>query len=80
MESIQREQKAIHQSLKTELGISHCRKTQEYTSFQLQMVKSLKLRSDSNYQRLKSEITLVIKFFNPFPLLIHTLANRNLHS
>ena len=64
----------IYESLESDLGKTHCRQAQEYTHFQLQMVKSLKLRSDSNNQRIKGEITLVIKFFNCFPLLVHTLA------
>src|SRR6266480_5132281 len=63
IESIQKEQKEMYESLETDLGKTYCRKAREYTRFQLQMVKSLKMRSDSNYQRLKNEITLVIKFF-----------------
>jgi uncharacterized membrane protein len=70
IENIQREQKEIYESLETDLGKTYCRQAQEYTRFQLQMVKSLKQRSDSNYERLKSEITLVMKFFYNFPSFI----------
>lgn len=33
----------------------------EYMKFQIQVVKSLKLRSDSNQQRLENEVNLVLK-------------------
>src|SRR5215469_9121664 len=39
IENILREQKAIHESLETDLGKSYCRQAQDYTRFQLQMVK-----------------------------------------
>jgi len=58
---IQRQQKAIYESLPSGLGKTYKEQAQEYISFQLQMVKSLNLRSISNHERLKSEITLVIK-------------------
>ena len=61
MEGIQRQQKAVYESLPFDLGKTYQEQAQEYTSFQLQMVKSLKLRSVSNHERLTNEITLVIK-------------------
>ena len=80
MESIQREQKEIYESLENDLGKTYCRQAQEYTSFQLQMVRSLKQRSDSNYQRLKNEITLVIKFFYNFPSCVPWSGNLRLQA
>jgi len=71
IEGIQRQQKAIHGSLSSDLGKSYQEQAQEYLSFQLQMVKSLKLRSVSNHKRLKDEIRLVIKSLTGFLLSTH---------
>ena len=54
------QQKEVYQSLPSPLGKNYTVQAQEYVSFQLQMVKSLNLRSKSNYERLKTEITLVM--------------------
>jgi hypothetical protein len=74
MEGIQRQQKAIYGSLSSDLEKSYEEQAQEYMSFQLQMVKSLKLRSISNHERLKNEITLVIKSPTGFLLSTRVLA------
>ena len=58
MEGLQRHQAAIHESLFPKLK-NYTEYAKDYTSFQLQSLKSLKLRSDSNLERLKNEITLV---------------------
>lgn len=60
IEGIQRQQKAIYGSSSSDLAMTYREQAQEYTNFQLQVVKSLKLRSISNHDRLKNEITLVI--------------------
>ncbi len=41
------------------LGETYREQAEEHLAFQTQMVKGLKSRSDSNYERLKSEITVV---------------------
>lgn len=48
-----------HDTLKRVLGGTQRRQADEYTGFQLQALKSLKLRSDSNNKRLENEISLV---------------------
>ena len=58
MGGLQQHQKAIHQSLFPDRK-NYTEYAKEYTSFQLQTLKSLKSRSDSNLERLKNEITLV---------------------
>jgi len=57
MEGLQRHQTAIHESLFPDLK-NYTEYAKDYTSFQLQSLKSLKLRSDSNLDRLRNEITL----------------------
>jgi hypothetical protein len=74
MKEIQRQQKVIYESLSSDLAKPYQEQAQEYMSFQLQMLKSLKLRSESNHDRLKSEITLVIKSPSSFLLSTHVLA------
>ena len=74
MEGIQRQQKAIYESLSSGLAKTYKEQAQEYISFQMQMVKSLKQRSISNHERLKSEIILVIKSPTSFLLSTHVLA------
>jgi hypothetical protein len=61
IEKMQRHQMAIHGSLASDLGKTYQEQVKEYMSFQLQMLKGLKLRSDSNQKRLKNEVNLVIK-------------------
>ncbi|KAH0565181.1 hypothetical protein GP486_001427 [Trichoglossum hirsutum] len=60
MENLLRQQKAIYEKLDV-LEKSYREQAQEYTRFQLQMIKSLGHRSCSNNERLKSETTLVMK-------------------
>jgi hypothetical protein len=63
MEGIKRQQKAVYASLPAAalLGKTYEEQAQEYLAFQLQALQSLKLRSVSNHERLKNEITLVRK-------------------
>ena len=66
MEGIRRQQKVIYERLSSDLAKTYREQAQDYMNFQLQMVKSLKERSISNHERLKNEITLVIKFVTFF--------------
>ncbi len=66
MNGIRRQQKAVYERLSPGRATPYQEQAQEYMSFQLQMVKSLKLRSDSNHERLKNEITLVLKSLTYF--------------
>jgi hypothetical protein len=68
MEEIQQQQTAIYNSLPSDLARAYREQAQEYTRFQLQMVKSLKLRAGSNHERLQNEIKLVIKSLTSFLL------------
>jgi len=68
MEGIQRQQKESYQRFSSNLAKTYREQAQEYMSFQLQMVKSLKRRSISNLERARSEISLVIKSFTGFLL------------
>jgi len=69
MEEMQRHQMAIRGSLPADLGKTYQEQAKEYMSFQLQLLKSLKLRSDSNQERLKNEVNLVIKCFLDLQLM-----------
>jgi hypothetical protein len=75
-QGIQRQQKAVHGSLSPDLVPSYREQAQEYMSIQLQIFKSLKLRSDSNHERLKNEITLVINSLTSFLLSTHVPATK----
>lgn len=52
-------QTAVHEKLGDELSDTYKDQARDYTQFQISLLKSLKLRSDSNQERLKSEINLV---------------------
>lgn len=56
---IRRCQTSIHEKMRDELGESYRAQAKDYTQFQLSLLKSLKLRADSNQERLKNEINLV---------------------
>ncbi len=56
---IQRRQTAIHEILRNELSDTYKEQAREYVQFQISLLKNLKLRSDSNQERLKNEINLV---------------------
>ena len=58
LEVLRRQQKAIYESIPS-LRRTYREQAYEYTSFQQHMLKCLIRRSESNYERLKSEITLV---------------------
>ena len=61
LENIEQLQKAVYKDLAPGLDKAYREQAQEYMSFQLQILKSLKWRSTANHERLKSEITVVIK-------------------
>src|SRR5437762_7958436 len=61
LEKIGQLQKAVYQDPSSDLDKAYQEQAQEYMSFQLQILKSLKSRSTANHERLKSEITVVIK-------------------
>jgi hypothetical protein len=73
IEGVRQQQKAIYDILPSGLAEIYREHAQEHTRFQLQMVKSLKLRASSNHERLQNEIKLVIKpltsFLLPTPAL-----------
>jgi hypothetical protein len=73
IEGIRQQQKAIYDILSSGLAKIYREQAQEHTRFQLQMVKSLKLRARSNYERLQNEIKLVIKSLTSFLLLTPVL-------
>jgi hypothetical protein len=50
---------AMYKSLGDELGHTYKAQAVDYAKFQISMLKSLKLRSESNQERLKNEINLV---------------------
>jgi hypothetical protein len=74
MEGFQRQQKAIYGSLSSDLAKTYREQAQEYMSFQLQIVKALKLRHISSHERLKDEMALVIKSLTGFLLSTYVPA------
>jgi HSP90 family molecular chaperone len=50
---------AIQKRLLDDLGETYREQAKDYAQFQLSLLKCLKLRSDSNQERLKNEINLV---------------------
>jgi len=61
LQKMEEQQKAIHEDLSPPLKKTDREQAQQYMSFQIQMVKSLNLRSNSNLERLKGEVALVRK-------------------
>jgi hypothetical protein len=61
MTELQRYQTNIHRSLSSDLEEQYKEQAKAYTDFQIQCIKSLKLRSESNQKRLENEINLVLK-------------------
>lgn len=57
--AIQRYQDATFKLMNTALEAPYVLEAKEYLQFQLQTLKSLKLRSQSNEKRIQNEITLV---------------------
>jgi hypothetical protein len=74
LQKIEQQQKVIYGSLPLDPGKTCREQAQEYMSFQLQMMKSLQLRSSSIHERLKSETNVVIKFLNCFLSSTQALA------
>lgn len=58
LQKMEEQQKAIHKDLSPLLKKTDRKQAQQYMSFQVQMVKSLSLRSNSNLERLKGEVAL----------------------
>ena len=69
MKELQRYQTRIYDSLVSDdLEEQYKEQAKAYTDFQIQCIKSLKLRSESNQKRLENEINLVnITPSPPFP-------------
>ena len=61
LQKMEEQQKAIYNDLSPPLKKTDREQAQQYMSFQIQMVKSLSLRSNSNLERLKGEVALVRK-------------------
>ncbi len=59
VKELQHRQIAVHGRLYDNLGDTYKDQARDYTQFQISMLKNLRLRSDSNQERLKSEIDLV---------------------
>jgi hypothetical protein len=60
MTELRRYQTDIHESLPAGLEKNYKEQAKAYTDFQIQLVKSLRLRSESNQERLKNEVNLVL--------------------
>jgi len=52
-------QVAVHEKMSQILGKTYIQQAREYTQFQISLLKNLKLRADSNRERLKNEVNLV---------------------
>lgn len=61
MTELQRYQTDVHESLPDDPQ-NYKGQAKSYTDFQIQLVKSLKLRSDSNLKRLENEVNLVLNY------------------
>ncbi|KAK4462990.1 hypothetical protein QBC42DRAFT_266827 [Cladorrhinum samala] len=51
-------QVAVHEKMSQILGKTYIQQAREYTQFQISLLKNLKLRADSNRERLKNEVNL----------------------
>jgi hypothetical protein len=62
MAQIKRAHAAFHKKRAEDAALPELavEKSQSYMSFQLHMLKNLKLRSQANHERLNNEVTLVI--------------------
>ncbi|KAK3987792.1 hypothetical protein QBC44DRAFT_116468 [Cladorrhinum sp. PSN332] len=58
LKEMQRCQIAVHDKMSDTLGETYIQQAREYTQFQITLLKNLKLRADSNRERLKNEINL----------------------
>ncbi|KAK4041445.1 hypothetical protein C8A01DRAFT_45405 [Parachaetomium inaequale] len=58
IKEMQHSRTAIHKRLIDDLGETYREQAKDYAQFQLSLLKCLKLRSDSNQERLKNEINL----------------------
>lgn len=56
---IQQRQTAVHEILCRELGEAYTEQARDYIRFQISLLKNLKLRSNSNKERLRNEVNLV---------------------
>lgn len=60
MTELQRYQREIHKNLPDDLQKNYRGQAKAYADFQIQLLKSLKLRSDSNQKWLENRIQLVL--------------------
>ncbi|KAK4231145.1 hypothetical protein QBC38DRAFT_451522 [Podospora fimiseda] len=58
LKELHRCQIAVHNKIADELKETYTQQAREYTEFQITLLKNLKLRADSNRERLKNEINL----------------------
>lgn len=68
MTELQRYRTDIHKQLPIDLDQDYKEQAKAYMDFQIQLVKSLKLRSESNQKRLENEVSLVSNY--PLRVLI----------
>lgn len=61
VKELQQRQTELHERLRDDLDETYREQAKDYAHFQISLLKSLKLRSDSNQERLKNEIDLVRK-------------------
>jgi hypothetical protein len=59
---LQRYQTDIRKILHIDLDQNYKEQANAYTDFQIQLLKSLKLRSESNHKRLGDEVDLVLNY------------------
>lgn len=67
LEAIKLCQENVYDKLKTKFEPTYLHQAKEYTDFQVQSFKNLKLRSGSNDKRLQNEINLV------YPLILNAV-------
>jgi hypothetical protein len=59
MRELQKYQTEVHEGLPGDLKNKYAEHAKSYTDFQIQLMKSLQLRSESNKKRLENEVSLV---------------------
>jgi hypothetical protein len=75
---LQKYQIEVHQGLPEDLQKDYKDQAKAYTDFQIQLVKNLELRSNSNKKRLENEVNLVLDC--PFRRKVSAEAYENRHS
>lgn len=60
MRELQRHQTDIRENLAVKFEGNYMKQAKAYTDFQIQLIRNLKLRSESNQKRLENEVNLVL--------------------